>query len=186
MEMRCDNILLKFEGSSNLNRFILRERQAIFVFPPFPLNGNVRFISSNKNIFYCPKEPCWVRCVAYDIDKTDLQLINENIELFYRMGVFSYKDEPINQNDIDQLDGGDVRLLNILICRLKKESFLEVNIVGLTLDSVRRILRFIIDDITYNIVTYVIVEYTDLVKTNANPIFISNDNIEDILNVLDK
>jgi hypothetical protein len=186
--IRNDDVVLQCEGSSLLNGFSLKFGEAVFIIVPPPQNEKVEFISNNKNLFYCPKEPCWVKFVSYNTNKKDIRLINDNIDLFKKQGIFQFCPVKISQKDIDKLDGGDIRLMNILLCRLKNENFIELNLIGLADDSIERVINYIIYDISCHRVAYVIIMYmyADIEIKNFNPIFVSSKNIYDLLNIINK
>lgn len=187
MEIENSGIVLKYEGSSLIDSFSLKRGEAIFIFAPLPKEGKVQFISCNKEWFYCPQEPCWVKCVAYNIPRKDLKIVNRNIDIFQKWGIFYNKKGTISQRDIDKLDGGDVRLMNILINRLKDKTFLEVTTMGLAFDSIERVLNLIVYDISHNKVAYVIINNTDTVIPNTNPIYLRDKHdIETIMHDLNR
>ncbi len=185
MEVNYNDTLLRHEGSSAFNNFSLKFGEAIIIFAPPPTDDNVHYINGHKDIFCCKKEPCWVKCESYHCAKKDVRLINDHLMLFQKFGLFSHNDKHITQKDIDKLEGGEIRLMNTLLCRLKNETFIEVNIVGLAFDSIERLLKFIIWDISHHKVAYVIVDFTEVVLTQTNPIFVSNDTLGIIMNELE-
>ena len=169
--------------------FSLKKGEAAFIFARQPQKGRVKYVSSNKSCLYCPKEPYWIKCVSYTTDKKDLLLINENIDAFTKWGVFQKRNRtgPISQKDIDILEGGEIRLMNIILSRLKNENFIEINLVGLAFDSIERVLNYILYDISNNDVSYLIVSYTNTDFTTSNPIFLRNKNdIKVIINYLEE
>ena len=177
-------IVLQTKGTSCWGDFSLLTGEAILLFAPPPKKGKVEFVKNNKKMFYCPQNPVWVKCVTYKTNKKDIFLINENLDIFKRKGVFVSSKSNISQKDIDVLDGGDMRLMNIILCRLKEEKFLEVNLAGLADDSVERVLEYVAEDVSCNHVAYVIVEYTDIDIVCENPMKISRDNIGQIMKIL--
>lgn len=199
MEIMGNDIVLQYVGSSSINIFSIKFGEAVCIFAPHPQNEHVKFIDSNKGSFHCSIEPWWVKCVSYHTEKKDIALINENISLFRKWGIFPdkvgktrkwflfpFKTGRISQKDIDKLDGGEIRLMNILIARLKGEQFLELNLVGLAPDSIEEILNFIIYDISVHRVAYLVVVYTETHSTCKNPIQLCEKNdIKTVLNELD-
>ena len=169
--------------------FSLKKGEAAFIFARQPQKGRVKYVSSNKSCFYYTKEPYFVKCVSYSTDKKDLLLINENIEVFTKWGVFQRRNRTgsISQKDIDIMEGGEIRLMNIILSRLKNENFIEINLVGLAFDSIERVLNYILYDISNNDVSYLIVRYTNTDFTTSNPIFLRNKNdIKVIINYLEE
>ena len=186
MEMNENKIVLKHNGSTLLSPFLLGVGEAIIVFVPSPQTREVRYVSTNKDQFYCHKKPYWVEFVGYSYNKYDLQLINANLMRFQEVGVFSNEKSTISQTDIDMLDGGDVRLLNLLLCRLKGEDFIELNVGGLSFNSIHRVLNYVLRDISKKDVAYIIVVYTDIVLSKTNPISLNNDTIDAVMDELIK
>lgn len=186
MEMNENKIVLKHNGSTLLSPFLLGVGEAIIVFVPSPQTREVRYVSTNKDQFYCYKKPYWVEFVGYSYNKYDLQLINANLMRFQEVGVFSNEKSTISQTDIDMLDGGDVRLLNLLLCRLKGEDFIELNVAGLSFNSIHRVLNYVLRDISKKDVAYIIVVYTDIVLSKTNPISLNNDTIDAVMDELIK
>ncbi len=178
-------VLSQLEESSLTSISSIKYGEALFVFAPTPKSENVRFVNSNKDIIKCFKDPCWLKCEAYNCSKKDIRLINENIETFQGLGLFPYNNGRISQKDIDKLEGGEVRLMNLLLCRLKQEDFIELNVAGLSYSSIEKLLDFVVNDIHNNSVAYLVVAYTDFVITKTNPISICPGNIKHIINELE-
>ena len=186
MEITNDDIVLLNNGSRLLAPFSLKYGEAIIVFAPYPKGHNVRFVEGNADSFCCSEIPAWVECTAYSVKKKDIRLINENIDVFRQHDVFPLQVKKVSQRVIDQLEGGDTRLMNLLLCRLKGITFIELNIIGLTFASIYRMFRFVVSDVSNHRVAYIVVNYMDENLKSRDPLPIDEKTIPYIMHELVK
>lgn len=198
----AENIVFKCSRTHYADEFTISYGEAIFLFAPPPMNmldkeayfarlmkrlfnktKYVRYVENNTNICSCKSMPKWISCIS-ELKKNDIRLINENIEMFRKYRIFNSLLGNVTSDDIDCLESGDLRLVNLILSRLKGNDFIELNIVGLSFESIRNMLNFILADIAHCKVAYIIVYYTDFIPAKCNPISLTEGNVETLIELL--
>lgn len=205
-----DNVVLRCSGTYYANEFTICYGEANFIFAPPPMNllnndketyfvwlikklvyifsnktKYVRYVENNTNICRYKSIPKWIPCVS-ELKKKDIALINENVEIFRKYEIFNSLLGNVTFNNIDCLESGDLRLVNLILSRLKGADFIELNIAGLSFESIRNILNFVLDDITHCKVAYIIVCYSEFIVKKSNPICLTDENVEFLIELLKK
>ena len=154
----------------------MKEGDVLIHFAPHPQGKNVRYVESNKDKFEIYTEPHWIECGLIEKGLLhDLDLINEHLDEIGDYGTLEYES------------------LNEICCikekRLKKDKFLEINLVGLAPDSIRSFFRYALD--THDkcpMTSYLFIVYVDgaFYDTIENPtMVVSEESINDIFSLLE-
>ncbi|NLU37733.1 MAG: hypothetical protein GXX78_02435 [Bacteroidales bacterium] len=167
-------------------------RNSTFSIAPFELEmGTIilLFISVGKDVKVCEnkeigfivkQKPYWVEFDLHVNDEEAVKVINDNIE--YLSPFLSQQNKHVSKDILHTLSGMDVRLINMFIKRkVENENFFEINTAGIGTTSIKFMFDFLISEIkdsNFN-VSYMVIEPNEKVK-RINPIFISENNIEEI------
>lgn len=171
----------------------MKEGDVLMHFAPRP-QGNVRYVESNINKFEIYTEPHWIECGMMEKGLLhDLDSINEHLDEIscYESleGYSCVKEKAITPKDFDSIEHGAKRLIYTLYRRLKYDSFLEINLVGLSHESMTSLFRYALDTHDkYPVTSYLFVLYVDDVFYNTieNPtMVVSEENINDVFSFLE-
>ncbi|MBS7364833.1 MAG: hypothetical protein KIH03_13600 [Paludibacteraceae bacterium] len=182
-----ENIMLQSVGNELYTPFKLYKGSAVFFFSPYPQSGNSRFVENQKTFQYlvlpkCVSIPCEIK------SRKDLHLINEHLSFVDDIKSLDYdciKKHNITKHDLDEIETGGIRILNTLLHRLNGDSFLEINILGLSFESIESLLTFILKDLlSKKDVTYIVVAYTHKIFLKHNPIEITTETFGMIMDEL--
>ena len=155
---------------------------------------NVRYVESNKDKFEIYTEPHWIECGLMEKGLLhDLDLINEHLDEISEYGtlgeIHCVKEKRIKKNDFDYIGYAERRLIYILYRRLMGDAFLEINLAGLSLDSIRSFFQYALD--THDkcpMTSYLFIVYVDgaFYDTIENPTMVVNEeSINDIFSLLE-
>lgn len=177
----------------------MKEGDVLIHFAPHPQGKNVRYVESNKDKFEIYAEPHWIECGLMEKGLLhDLDLINEHLDEIGDYGTLEYeslneicciKEKRIKKKDLDYIGNAEKRLIYILYRRLKKDRFLEINLVGLAPDSIRSFFQYALD--THDkcpMTSYLFIVYVDgtFYDTIENPtMVVSEESINDIFSLLE-
>ncbi len=177
----------------------MKEGDILIHFAPHPQGKKMRYVESNKDKFEIYTEPHWIECGLMEKGLLhDLDLINEHLDEIGDYGTLEceslneircIKEKRIKKKDFDYIGTAERRLIYILYRRLKNDSFLEINLVGLASDSIRSFFRYALDTHDkYPATSYLFIVYTDdaFYDTIENPtMVVSEESINDIFSLLE-
>nr|WP_321450321.1 hypothetical protein [uncultured Carboxylicivirga sp.] len=167
------------------------KKDSILSISPFVLEkGNIILLSVpiGKDIRVCEGlefevyiKPYWVSFNIDVFDKNVLNTLKENssyLAPFLTIGL-----ENLSMNQLKNISGLDIRIVNMFISRVwNKVEFFEVNLAGLSTNSIKTLLNFLLSEIeSSNMETaYLVVD--PIIKLFSNPININKGNIQSIVN----
>lgn len=188
MEMtNGEDIMLQSVGNELYTPFKLYKGSAFFFFAPYPQFKSIHFVE-NQSFFQYHVLPKFVDIPCEINKRKDLQLINEHLSFVEDIKSLDYnciKNHNVTKKNLDEIETGGIRILNTLFHRLNGELFLEINIAGLSFESIESLLTFILKDLTSNEdAAYVVVAYTPKVFSRQNPIEITTKTLGVIMEEL--
>ena len=177
----------------------MKEGDVLIHFTPYPQGKKVRYVESNKDKFEIYTEPHWIECGLMEKGLLhDLDLINEHLDEIGDYGTLEYeslneicciKEKRIKKKDFYYIGNAEKRLVYILYRRLKNDRFLEINLVGLSPDSIRSFFRYALDThdkcpkTSYLFIVYVDGAFYDTIE---NPtVVVNEESINDIFSLLE-
>lgn len=183
-------ILLESKRNSYYGNFKVLRGDAYFFFAPSPAKGrNIHFVENNANHLKCSTLPVYVQIPCELESDKDIELLNCHLSDISNLDSLNYpciKNGHIEKKDLEYIEGG-MRILNTLHHRLKGENFLEINVAGLSYDSIISLLKFIVRDVSLHCnVTYIVVAYFDEMFAEKIPIPITESSINFIINKLEQ
>lgn len=187
-------IILKPRSEFSILLPEMKEGDVLIHFAPHPQGKKVRYVESNKDRFEIYTEPHWIECGLMEKGLLhDLDLINEHLDEISEYGTLSeihcVKEKRIKKNDFDYIGYAEKRLIYILYRRLMGDAFLEINLAGLSQDSIRSFFRYALDTHDKSLKTsYLFIVYVDgaFYDTIENPTMVVNEeSVNDIFSLLE-
>ncbi len=169
----------------SISPFLLNEGNIMLLSLPFGMD--VEFCKKNiEPSIKIRKQPYWVKFSMEKLNKESVDIINQNKE--YLNPYFSSKFIPnriLSKKEISLFSGWDIRLINMFLKREQYNvDFFEINIAGLSYNSIKLMFDFIFKEQETNLskLTYLIVTINKKeFKFNPNPIIVDKSNINEIL-----
>lgn len=145
-----------------------------------PFDKDIKICEKLKELLpYVIYQPYWVEFNTEKMDNDKVRLIEDNISYLRPFFGMEYH---LSKNNVF-FEGWDARMVNLFLKRKQGIKFFELNIAGLSTNSIRLMFKFLLQEMkeTNCQVAYLIVDPT--IHTNSdNPIFITNENWIDVYN----
>lgn len=144
-----------------------------------PAGEDVEVYKRNRMDFLGTELPYWVKFTLEPIKKEYVDLINNSIT--YLSPYLTTLKKSFSKKELNGLSGRDIRLVNMYIARkIENVRFFELNTAGLSLSSIKIMLKFLISEISdsNNEATYLVIEPDGNFDRNA-PIFVTKNNFEE-------
>jgi len=111
------------------------------------------------------------------LNKKAMIYINESFEYLKQFSPSLHLLKHITEDNIATLSGIDIRLINLFYyIRFKKNNFIEINIAGLSIQSIQYLLYFLVTElfVMHSLKTIVIID--PVTTISPNPAFINLNN----------